>query len=235
MTRTVGFIFAHPDDETYSSASLIRQITDQGEQAKLLTATRGDKGKTGRLGKMTTEELAIQRELELNKAGEIIGLSEIDHLYLPDGKLETINMNGIVESIVSFINKHRLRIVVTFPKDGVSGHRDHIVIHHAVSKAVLSGKCPTVQKLYYTAPLSFRDPSNPLLLIVDVEPYWDMKMRALKAHESQILSAERIYGDLSRFPKGNSLRYEYFMLVWERGVYYPSKAEQSIFDGLVSC
>ena len=85
---TVAFVYAHPDDETFGCSYLIRQIADEGGNAVLLTATRGDAGKTGRLGAMTREELAAKRDLELEKAANILGISTVEQLGMGDGKLK---------------------------------------------------------------------------------------------------------------------------------------------------
>jgi LmbE family N-acetylglucosaminyl deacetylase len=45
MSQTIGFIYAHPDDETFLSACLIRQLADEGNETVLLLATKGDAGK----------------------------------------------------------------------------------------------------------------------------------------------------------------------------------------------
>ena len=45
MSQTAAFIYAHPDDETFLSGCLIRQLADQGDNPILLLATRGEAGR----------------------------------------------------------------------------------------------------------------------------------------------------------------------------------------------
>ncbi|WP_110932218.1 PIG-L deacetylase family protein [Paenibacillus bouchesdurhonensis] len=232
MQRTVGFIYAHPDDETFGCSFLIRQISDEGAAAVLLTATQGEAGKSGRLGSMTPEQLAAIREQELQRAGEILGIAEIEHLRMGDGKLREMKQEVLVDHIVAFLNKHQAEVVVTFPADGISGHPDHIAIHHAVNKAVFSGACRFVQKLYYNLMgLPDAKAAGAAVLELKGEGQQEVKAKALAAHDSQILSIERVFGKLDDGPPWHFAP-ELFQLVWERGSFHPAKQEHSIFDDL---
>lgn len=230
MTHTVGLIYAHPDDETFGCACLIRSLADQGVSAALLTATSGEAGKPGRLGPMTRDELAARRERELVAAGAIMGLADIELLRYPDGQLSSVPRSELVAKIAAFLNRHRIPVVITFPEDGISGHPDHIAIHHAVNEAVWSGICPHVQKLYYNMPLTGHEAEAGSVISLDAAPYWEMKAEALRAHESQILSVERVFGDLQALPANERMRGESFVLVWKRGVHHPAVREQSLLD-----
>lgn len=229
--RTVAFIYAHPDDETFGCSYLIRQIADEGGCPVLLTATRGDAGKTGHLEPMSKEELAALRELELEKAVGILGMSAAEQLGMKDGKLGEVEAGLLQEKIVDFLRRHQADIVVTFPEDGLSGHRDHIVIHHAVKEIVTSGQVPSVQKLYYNqAPALASD--HPGILRIEGRDRWETKRQALEAHESQAFSVERVFGKLGpEVPPDH--HHELFELAWERGVSYPQKREHSIYDDLI--
>ncbi|WP_314587519.1 PIG-L family deacetylase [Paenibacillus terrigena] len=234
MTKPkVGFIYAHPDDETFGCACLIRELADQDSEPVLLCATRGDAGKTGRLGEMTREELAVLREQELRAAGDIMGLTVIQHLGYPDGKLKDVPREELVEHIVHFIHTYQLAVVVTFPEDGISGHLDHVAIHHATNEAIFSGRCPSVQKLYYNAPFAMRGTADGVTLQISVEPHWPMKAEALRAHQSQIFSIERVFGNLEQIPENELKRGEPFVLAWERGAHWPKKHEATIYDDLI--
>jgi len=230
QNKTIAFIYAHPDDETFSSSYLIRQTVDEGHRAVLLTATRGDAGKTGRLGSMTPQELAARRERELERAARILRIAEVRQLGLGDGKLKDVPAEELQKQIEDFIADHNAEVVVTFPVDGISGHKDHIVIHHAVNAVVFSGRTPTVQKLYYNQLGNYQSESSSVVK-VEAGSYWEAKRLALQAHESQILSIERVFGDLGPEVPSHH-RFEAFELAWERGVHFPQKSERSIWDDL---
>ncbi|MNE22316.1 Mycothiol S-conjugate amidase [compost metagenome] len=227
-SKIVAFIYAHPDDETFGCSFWIRQIADEGGNPILLSATLGDAGKTGRLGQMTGEELAVKREQELRNAAEILGLNEVAHLKLPDGKLKESDPVELRSSIAGFLQRHKAEIVVTFPEDGISGHADHIVIHHAVNDVVFSEEVPSVQKLYYNC---IRPVAKRSCIKLSAGRHWEVKRRALECHESQVLSIERAFGKIENMGPETFFP-EYLMLAWERGEQFPHKTEASIYDDL---
>jgi LmbE family N-acetylglucosaminyl deacetylase len=207
----VGFIYAHPDDETFLSACLIRQLADQGENPALLLATKGDAGKkNGHVSHLTNEELAAVRMKEMEHAAAILGLHAVEHLGFPDGKLNEADPVLFMQGVINFINKYELEIIFSFPEDGGNFHPDHIAISRMTTAAVLSGKCASVQKLYYClTPTLIEKGLNPSI-IIDTKPQWNMKAEALRAHQSQIFAIERYFGDLSVCPENR--RYESFVL-----------------------
>lgn len=228
MSKTVAFLFAHPDDETFSAACLIHEINARGGRPILLSATRGDAGKTGLLQPMSKQELAVVREQELQHACEIMGIKKVTHLGYPDGQLNQVPREQLVNQLVDYLNENQVDIAITFPEDGISGHKDHIAIHHAVNEAVKSGRCATVQKLYYCTPAA-REHRDQVSVQIEVTPQWEMKARALKAHESQHFSVERVFGDLSALPNIPAMQVESFTLVWEQGMEQQGKQEEFIF------
>lgn len=230
MPPIVGFMYAHPDDESFLSACLIRQIVDRGGKAILLVATKGDAGKTGLLGELSKTELAAQRVKELTAAGNILGLSDIRHLGLPDGKLSDYTERELLESVIAYINEQKAQIIVTFAEDGGNGHPDHIAIHQATKAALKSGRCPSIQKLYYPVSPIIQQQGHQASYVIDTEKLWNIKAAALRAHESQKLVIEKYFGDLETCPEVR--RYEKFGLAWHRGTVWPSKQERFIFDDL---
>lgn len=228
MLPFVGFMYAHPDDESFLSACLIREIVDRGGKAVLLTATKGDAGKSGLLGPLSKEELAAHRVLELKTAGDILGIANIRQLGYPDGKLADYVESGLMENVIAYINEQKVQIVVTFAEDGGNRHPDHMAIHQATKAAIMSGRCPSVQKLYYHA--------SPILqgykpaYRIDTKEQWDVKAAALRAHISQSLVIANYFGDLTQCPENR--RYEQFVLAWERNIEWPSKTETFIFDDI---
>lgn len=228
----VAFIYAHPDDETFLSACLIRQLADQGHKSVLLLATRGDAGqKNGHFSHYTKDELGTLREQEMMSASRILGLVEVEHLLYPDGKLNETDEEAFAARIVQFLNKHQSTVVVGFPEDGGNFHPDHMAVSKALTTAVLSGQCPSVQKLYYTLSAPLLEQGHSPSIIIHTEPMWEMKAAALKAHASQIFATEKYFGDLAQCPENR--RNESFVLGWERGRQWPKIAEQSVFDGIV--
>lgn len=228
---TIAIITAHPDDEAFCASVTLHEATLRGHEVLCLLATPGNAGKTGRLGPMAPEELAEVRKKEMAKAAEAIGISLVEHLDYSDGKLQEVSREQLVSDVANFLRKHQVNIVLTFPEDGLSGHLDHKAIHYAVRDAVLSQRCESVRKLYYFASRPQAEAGHGPSIRIDSSLHWEVKRKALLAHQSQILSIERVFGDLSG-PSASRLPYESFVLVWENGQAYPKKKEAFLTDGL---
>ncbi|WNR42197.1 PIG-L deacetylase family protein [Paenibacillus roseipurpureus] len=219
MVSRYGFSYAHPDDETFLSGCLIRHLADQGEAPVLLLATCGEAGRQGLERAKNREELAQLREQEMEAAAEILGIAKVEHLKWPDGQLDEVDFPTLVQGIVAFIQRHQIEILFTFAEDGGNGHRDHIAISKATTAAVMSGECPSVRELYYTASPLLREQGYLPSIVIDTEPLWEVKAAALRAHETQHVTIGRYFGNLVDFPEER--RWEAFVLSWQDGVWWP--------------
>ena len=128
-------VFAHPDDESFTSAATIAKYVKAGWNVDLICATRGEKGETGFLGEKTPQELAVVRQKELENACAVLGIQKMEFLdYVdgelktdPPGKLENVIYEKMIESIPD--------IVITFDTSGISNHPDHIRLSFATTFA----------------------------------------------------------------------------------------------------
>ncbi|SDN76007.1 N-acetylglucosaminyl deacetylase, LmbE family [Paenibacillus sp. yr247] len=221
MGTRYGFIYAHPDDETFLSACIIRKLADQGRNPVLLLATRGEAGRQGFERAADKSELAGLREKEMNAAAVMLGLSHVEHLGWPDGQLAAIDFDALVAGVIAFIQRHEVEILFTFPEDGGNGHLDHVTISKATTAAVLSGKCPSVRKIYYAASATLRAQGHRPSIEVDTENDWLIKAAALRAHATQHVAIAKYFGDLDIFPEAR--RWEAFVLGWQDGVMWPEQ------------
>ncbi|MFC5700351.1 PIG-L deacetylase family protein [Cohnella faecalis] len=208
-----AFIYAHPDDESFLSACMIRRLADQEQAPVLLLATRGDAGgKNGFASQLTREQLGELREREMEAAARVLGLTAVSHLGIPDGRLDEADETEVASRIAEFANLHGARTLVTFPPDGGNGHRDHVAISRFTTAAVVSGRCETVRELYYVMSAGLAEQGIAPDMTIDAKPMWEMKARALWAHESQRLAIERYFGQGAAFSE--SRRYETFVVGW---------------------
>ena len=77
--QSVLLVHAHPDDETISTGALIAELVERGTRVFLLTATRGERGEVvpGPLsGLEGTDALTLERERELQRAADALGITE---------------------------------------------------------------------------------------------------------------------------------------------------------------
>lgn len=231
---TIAGVLAHPDDEAFGASSAILEIGRRKDRFVLQTFTPGDAGKAGRFAPLTKAELAARRKQELRNAADILGIATVCQLDYGDGTLKDVPLSQLVEDVADFLNREQAEIVLTFPEDGIYGHPDHVAVHFAVKVAVLSGRCPTVQKLYYYASEALLQAGHKPTLMLDTSTDWPIKAKALQAHETQMASINRVFGDLASFssvPK--EMRYEAFVLAWERGAEWPVKRESYFTEGLL--
>ncbi|EXX87677.1 GlcNAc-PI de-N-acetylase [Paenibacillus darwinianus] len=228
MDARTGFVYAHPDDESFLSAALIRSLADRGREPVLLLATRGDAGQNnGDYRALNRRELGELREREMAEAAKILGLAGVEYLGYPDGKLKEAEREAFVSGVAAFINRHWLDTVFTFPEDGGNFHPDHRAISDAVTTAVTGGRCPSVEKLFVVFSDTLAAGGVRTVLSVDVLPLWEVKRAALQAHSSQIEAIKRYFGDLHECP--DNRRYESFALRWMNGQDWPETGDTALF------
>ena len=128
-------VFAHPDDESFTSAATIAKYAKLGWNIDLVCATRGEKGETGSLGDKTPEELGIIRQKELENAASYIGISTITFLKYIDGTLESDPPGELEEIVYQKMVELIPDVVITFDTAGISNHPDHIRLSFATTFA----------------------------------------------------------------------------------------------------
>jgi N-acetylglucosamine malate deacetylase 2 len=222
------FIFAHPDDESFACAGTIAKYRDMGHEIALICATSGCKGKSGEYQFDSREKLARHRELELQRAADVLGITKLVLYRYRDGSLMMQEPLEIASRIMNTIMEVKPDVIVTFPPDGVTGHSDHIAICNATNLAILrldeAGQGYQGDVYFASIPhyYDYCDDSAPRPAVVitgkvDVSTYRYNKAKALQAHRSQVYSLNRAYpgvidGDISVI--GN---YEYYTLIRSKG------------------
>lgn len=158
-------VFAHPDDEAFSSGGTLAHYAERGVKVLLACATRGEAGKITDPSLKGIEDLGRQREEELRAACRALGIPDPLFLGFHDsGRAErtrhddpTALMNvdplAVEPAIRALIEAHAPQVLLTFDPHGGYGHIDHLVIHRATTAAYFStGHLPAApQRLYYTA------------------------------------------------------------------------------------
>jgi len=229
------FVFAHPDDETFSSGGTIAKLTQQKHKVNLITATKGEAGEPGNPPITTREKIGEVREQELRRAAKILGISNIHFLGFIDGKVRYARNKKLEGKILSIIKKEKPDVVITFDKTGGSNHPDHKAVSRTTTKVFEEYKNSAKKhvRLYHTAmPRSYiklfekqglgynafgnikgvRDEG--ITTVIDIEKTIDRKIKALKEHKTQHQDWERF---LKRIDK-NKFHHEFFKLVDESGL-----------------
>ncbi|MCL5438950.1 MAG: PIG-L family deacetylase [Patescibacteria group bacterium] len=231
----VIFVFAHPDDESFSSGGAIAYLTNRGVSVKLITATKGEAGQVGNPPLTTKEKLGKIREKELRNAAKILGISKIYFLGLIDGTLHKIDSKTIAKKVLEIFKKEKPDAVITFNEEGGSKHPDHIQMHKSTTIAFFEYQKISDKhvRLYYTVtPKSLIEQFNKsglsynvfgkvegtddklITTTVNIKNTINIKIKALKCHKTQ-------HKDWERFLKRINLlkfRHEYFRLVSENNI-----------------
>ncbi|MBW1702145.1 MAG: PIG-L family deacetylase [Deltaproteobacteria bacterium] len=156
----------HPDDIEIGCGGTLIKYAKRGHKIFLLLITKGEKG--------GNTELRYQEQL---KAAEIIGARDVfwagfKDTELPDKGNEMIHT---VERYIDSIKPHF--IFINFFDDT---HQDH----RTVNRSVLSATRYVKNVLFYEVPTTNNFTPQ---VFVDISESLDKKIKALEAHESQVM------------------------------------------------
>ncbi|HKN19203.1 MAG TPA: PIG-L deacetylase family protein [Dissulfurispiraceae bacterium] len=188
-------IAAHPDDAEFGAAGTIASWVREGRQVVYVVCTSGEKGTSDRT--MKPELLARIREREQESAARVLGVREVVFLRLPDQGLE--DTSEFRKMIVRAIRVYRPGTVVTSdPYRRYIWHRDHRITGQVTLDAVFpfardhlaypdlleEGLEPHKVRemlLFGSEDINYRS---------DITTTFDLKIAALRCHESQIKELE---------------------------------------------
>jgi N-acetylglucosamine malate deacetylase 2 len=208
---TILFVFAHPDDESFSGAGTAMKYSAAGARTVLVTATRGERGKAGDPPICAGEELGACREKELREAAAIIGFDELHLLDYRDRELSNAPPEEIRNALVSLIRRVRPGVVITFDSNGFNVHPDHVAISRFASDAIAAaadprwlpdtGNAHIVRRLLWTptfppwdaAHFERIDTHPSADFVIDVSDWGERRIAALRAHRTQHLSIDKYF------------------------------------------
>jgi LmbE family N-acetylglucosaminyl deacetylase len=145
--RTLCFIGAHPDDETFGLGSTLAYYAAAGVNVYYICATRGEAGMNNLNQLRGFKSLAELRSDELNCAANILALSGVVHLGYRDSGMPGTDDNKhpealavalideVSERIVKVIRNLKPDVVITHDPIGGYRHPDHVAVHKATVKA----------------------------------------------------------------------------------------------------
>lgn len=194
--KKVAVIFAHPDDPDFSCAGTVAKWTAEGHEVVYVLLTNGDKGSDD--PEMTPERLIKIREEEQRAAAAIVGVNEVIFLGRPDGLL--VADIDLRRDVVRVIRRLKPTTVVCgdptvyWHAPWYINHPDH----RAAGEVVLSALYPAAGNRNYFPELLaeglephkikelYISGSPQSDAFIDIGPYLDKKIAALKAHASQM-------------------------------------------------
>ena len=243
MSKRILAVFAHPDDEAFGPAGTLARYADEGVEIHLLCATRGEAGQNNIKYHPPAggSNIGNIRERELLKSAKILGLKKVEFLDYIDGMLCNALYHQIADKIMKKIKSFKPQIIITYERRGVSGHLDHIAISMITTYSYLHTS--VANKLYYHClsdnlrksegrlddyfvyfPEGYDE--KDITTKIDYSIFWDRKVGAMKAHESQIEDVEFILSRHKKRPKIDN-----FILQFHRGVKV-ELSEGDLFAGI---
>jgi len=196
MPGKVIIIFAHPDDAEGNCGGTAAKWAREGKVIQYLVLTNGDKGSWDL--SMTSEKLAGIREKEQEAAAKILGVSAITFLRVPDGELEA--SQPLRKEVTRLIRLHQPGTVFAHdPWKPYQAHPDHRAAGFLSMDAVVAAR----DHLFYPDQLAqglrpcrvkevylFGTESPDFW--VDISETIEIKLQAVRCHESQGLAAPQI-------------------------------------------
>lgn len=205
-------IVAHPDDEALIAGGTLALAAEAGVPTGVLALTRGELGPISGPRLATPATLGDVRERELTEATAHLGAGWARCLRHPDGELPWADAETVAAEVAAVLADARPAALLTFAADGLYWHPDHIAAREiALRAATLAGPGgPCVYEacwepetapalvaaaagrglpasLWGLEPEAFGSPTGGLPLTrVDVRPVIARKLRALRAHRTQI-------------------------------------------------
>ena len=190
-TADIMVVTPHPDDAEFGVAGTVARWVKEGKRVIYVVCTNGDKG-TSDIN-MKPEKLAEIRKKEQQAAADILGVSKVIFLGLPDqGLEETPEFRRL---LVRLIRQYQPNTIVTAdPYRHYIWHRDHRITGQVTLDAVFpyardhlaypdlleEGLQPhKVKEVWFWAAeeINYRS---------DITDTFDLKLQALRSHDSQM-------------------------------------------------
>ncbi len=196
QVQRILMVTAHPDDVDFGSGGTIAAWTDAGLEVSYCIVTNGDAG--GFDPAVPRSAIAGIRQDEQRKAAATLGVTDVEFLGYPDGRL--VVSFELRRDITRVIRRTRPdRVVVQSPQRDLRNvyvsHPDHLAAGEAALCAIYPDarnpfahpellaqeglEAHTVSEVWVTSPNDRADH------YVDITGTFDRKIAALRAHTSQ--------------------------------------------------
>jgi len=190
----------HPDDEAIGCGGTLLKHAKHGDEIHVVFLTSGEKGGHGR----PEAETVRVREAESHRATRILGVRKIEFWHLPDGAVRPTR--GAIDRLRKKLKQFKPgTIYVTHEREM---HPDHRGAARLLRKALEGAKGNQADVLGYEV----WTPIQKLSEIVDISPFMEKKLRAVKAYRSQcavvgfveaVRGLNRYRGEMHSWPGGD--------------------------------
>lgn len=217
-TAQVMVVTPHPDDAEFGAAGTVAGLVRSGKEVIYIICTNGDKGTSDRQMKVKT--LVKIRQQEQRAAAEVLGVRETIFLDYADQALEYTPQ--FRKQLVRLIRLYRPQTVMTIDpyQRYFWWHRDHRICGQVVMDAIfpyardhLAYPDLLTQGLepHKVGELLLFNPEEPNYR-VDITGTFDLKLKALACHKSQVAGFDPGMKDMMRQWAEETAREEKFEL-----------------------
>jgi LmbE family N-acetylglucosaminyl deacetylase len=190
-------VLAHPDDPEFFCGGSIARWTQVGHQVSYCLLTCGDKGTDDR--SVTPDALCSLRQEEQKAAAAELGVDRVQFLDYPDGYL--VPDIQLRRDITRVIREEQPDVLVTCDPTNLYVHESYLnhPDHRAAGQATLDAVFPAARDHLNFIELWRDENLEPHIVrevwvslpseanvILDITEFWEMKLKALFQHKSQI-------------------------------------------------
>jgi N-acetylglucosamine malate deacetylase 1 len=193
-------ISPHPDDESIGCGGTLLKHAKQRDEIHVVFLTSGEKGGHGR----SEAETIRVRESESHKAARVLGVRKLEFWHLPDGAVRSTRdaVDRLRKKLKQF---NPNTIYVTHDHEMHPDHRGAV----RLLRRALGGqerKRPDIFGYEVWTPI------QKLSEIVDISPYFEKKLRAVRSYRSQcavvgfveaVRGLNRYRGEMHSWPGGD--------------------------------
>ncbi len=145
--KTLVFLGAHPDDESFGIGSTLAQYAAAGVKVYYVCSTGGEAGTVAPEHMKGYASIKELRAAELKCAAQALGLADVIYLGYRDSgmhgsadnkhpeSLAMAPLDEVTARIVKIIREIKPDVLITHDASGGYGHPDHIATHNATVKA----------------------------------------------------------------------------------------------------
>jgi LmbE family N-acetylglucosaminyl deacetylase len=185
MSKVVLIVAAHADDEALGCGGTIARHVAEGDVVHAIFLADGVSSRQG----ANSEELK-RRLSATEKARQILGITSIEFLGLPDNRLDSVALIDVIQPLESAISRINPQIVYTHHNGDLNV--DHKVAHQAVMTACRGLPNSSVREILTFEVMSsteWNSPNHlPFLpnLFIDISNYLDKKASSLEAYNLEM-------------------------------------------------
>ena len=181
----------HPDDEAIGCGGTLVGHASEGDEIRVVFLTSGERGGHG-LSRTETQAL---REAEAEAAAEILGINTIEFWRQPDGGLSS--GEPLAKRVRQLLLAWGPKVI--YVPHNAEAHEDHRAAARLLKRAIVN--MPLLESQPKVRMFEVWTPIQKLDEIVDISPFIETKMAAIRAYKTQcaVMDFDEAFRGLSRY------------------------------------